>query len=454
MKKNNMIRLLIPLVFWGVLCLGFSTKTFAASQNKDVFEEFTDDYKPGEKSDCTSCSASQSCDTGGGTTAPPWLKFGLLVLLASGGAVYLTKKFNWKIAALLLALVALGFIPKKETCTSDGCSSKKVLLSQAELPPENEQDEFQTLEETNNTDEFEEFSDSEELDEFSDTGNEFEEFSDNSINTNVETTNSIWANRNFTLSVLVLTLTLIAGFLVRFKTTRKLKIFMLLGTLIYLGFINGACPCMISSFQNVVLYLAGVEVKPVLLLWFLGLIPLTYFFGKVWCGWVCHLGALQEFIFRPGLLNVLQDRKSQVILRWIRIATLAILIAQILITRTNIFIHYDPFKVAFNLFSANTLGYALVVILLVSSILIYRPFCRAFCPVGLILGWISYIPGASKLSKNNSCVDCKSCSNSCKHNAMTYENKNCQLNHEDCILCGDCMDSCKFSSIEIKGIVK
>uniref|UniRef100_UPI003217C75A 4Fe-4S binding protein n=1 Tax=uncultured Draconibacterium sp. TaxID=1573823 RepID=UPI003217C75A len=454
LTKNNIIRLLFLSVFSVLLNLGVQTTAFAGTQNDDVFEEFTDDYKPGEKNSCSNCSVAHNCETGSGTSAPPWLKYVFWFLILAGGAIYFTKKFNWKIAALLLALIALAFIPKKEACTGNECCTSKTLVAEAKIPPAETSDEFQPLEETGNNDEFEEFSAPGELDEFSDSGNEFEEFSEISTNAEEQTSTSIWSNRNFTLSVLVLTLTLIAGILVRNKTTRKLRIFMLLGTMVYLGFINGACPCMISSFQNVVLYLIGVEVKPVLLLWFLGLIPLTYFFGKVWCGWVCHLGALQEFIFRPGLLNVLQNRKSQVVLKWIRLATLVMLVAQIIITRSNIFIHYDPFKVAYNLFSANTLGYVLVAVMLVSSILIYRPFCRAFCPVGLILGWITHIPGASKLGKTSSCIDCKTCSNSCKYNAMVYENKKSLLDNEDCILCGDCIDSCKFSSLEIKGIAK
>lgn len=345
----------------------------------------------------------------------------------------------------MVLLVALGFIPKKETCTSTSCQNKTVhLLAQAEIKTENNPDEFQALSKESAEDEFEEFTDSEELD----------EFTDDTAAVNTETNESIWTNRNFTLSILVLFLTVIAGILVRFKTTRKLKVFMLLGTTIYLGFINGACPCMISSFQNVVLYSIGVEVRPVLMLWFLGLIPITYFFGKVWCGWVCHLGALQEFIFRPGVAKILQNHKSQIILKYIRIATLIILVAQIIITRTNVFIHYDPFKVAYNLFSANILGYVLLAIMLVSSALIYRPFCRTFCPVGLILGWVSHIPGATKLNKNESCIDCKNCSTQCRQKAMIFENKKSILNNEDCMLCGDCMDSCKFSSLEIKGLAK
>lgn len=445
-------------VFSGIFSFGASNKTFANIQEQDVFATFTDDYKPGEKSNCTTCSSAQICEVGNGKKAPLWLKYGFLFLIAAGGAVYLAKKLNWKIAALLLVLVALGFIPKKEACTSQTCKTETILFAEANLPqgdefaPLEQDEEFAPLEQQTDGDEFEEFSKSNEFQELSD--DEFFEFSNDHIPGAATKADSIWANRNFTLSILVLVLTLIAGILVRFKTTRKLKIFMLLGTMIYLGFINGACPCMISSFQNVVLYIVGVEVKPILMLWFLGLIPLTYFFGKVWCGWVCHLGALQEFIFRPGVLKVLQDRKSQVALKWIRIFTLAVLLVQIIITRTNLFIHYDPFKVAFNLFSANTLGYVLLVIMLVSSVLIYRPFCRGFCPVGLILGWISIIPGAAKLSKNDTCIDCKRCSNLCKQNAMIYENKKSLLDNEDCIFCGDCMNSCTLSSLEIKGIAK
>ncbi len=440
-----------------VATLSFGTaKGIPQDKEDDVFETFTDDYKPGEKRSCATCTLEASCNSDEGSAAPAWLKFGLLILVAAGGAVFVSKKFNWQIAALLLALFALGFIPKKKVCTSTNCSTESILLAEAKIPAQQEEeDEFQAFEEeTQNEDSFEEFSDTDEFRELSD--DEFSEFSEEPAESvkMEEKATSIWQNRNFTISLLVLFLTLVAGILVRFKTTRKLRLFMLLGTMIFLGFISGACPCMISSFQNTVMYIMGIPVEPILMLWFLGLIPLTYLFGKVWCGWVCHLGALQEFIYRPKIFKGLQNQKSQTILKWIRIATLIILITQIIITKTNIFIHYDPFKVAYNLFSANTIGYILVFILLVSSVLIYRPFCRAFCPVGLILGWISYIPGSAKLAKDDSCVDCKSCSNSCNYNAMTHENKKCHLNHEDCILCGECMDSCKFSSIEITGIAK
>ncbi|HNX88628.1 MAG TPA: 4Fe-4S binding protein [Paludibacteraceae bacterium] len=231
--------------------------------------------------------------------------------------------------------------------------------------------------------------------------------------------------------------------LIKYEWFRKIRGFFLLASVIYLGFYRGACPCMISSFQNGVLMIFGVPVAWESLLWFLVLIPATYLFGKVWCGWLCHLGALQELIGRSSKLDFLTGRKVQRTLKIIQISVFVIWILQMLITRTNIFCEYDPFKVAFNLFSANWLGWILLPVLIVSSLLIHRPFCRTVCPVGLILGWVSLIPGAKKLDKTTSCINCKMCSNECAVRAMIHENKTTTLKQEDCIMCGECMSSCK-----------
>jgi NAD-dependent dihydropyrimidine dehydrogenase PreA subunit len=250
------------------------------------------------------------------------------------------------------------------------------------------------------------------------------------------------------------TLLILISFLIRYESFRKTKGLFLMASVVYLGFFKGACPCMISSFQNTILAILGSDIEWVSMVWFLGLIPLTFFFGKVWCGWLCHLGGLQEFLFQSPKLNILKLQKTQNILRYIRVGFLVVLIIQLLITRSNIFIHYDPFKVAFNLFSANLTGYILLIPLLISSVLIYRPFCRTVCPIGLILGWVALIPGARQLSKKDSCIDCISCSKSCQSKAMIYENKKSELQVQDCILCGDCMGSCKKHSLYVVNLKK
>jgi ferredoxin/ABC-type lipoprotein release transport system permease subunit len=123
------------------------------------------------------------------------------------------------------------------------------------------------------------------------------------------------------------------------------------------------------------------------------------------------------------------------------------LVLQLIFTKVILFKNIGPFKVAFNLFSANITGYVLLALLLLSSVFIYRPFCRAVCPVGLILGWISRIPGASILGISNECRGCITCNTACRMDAITRENRVSVMNNPDCILCGDCLDSCKTATI-------
>ncbi|HEN21092.1 MAG TPA: 4Fe-4S binding protein [Desulfobacteraceae bacterium] len=158
----------------------------------------------------------------------------------------------------------------------------------------------------------------------------------------------------FKYPIAALLLTIFAGIMFRFKKTRLARPLFLMGSLVIFGFINGGCPCVISSFQNFILMVMGVDFKINNILWFLGIVVITYFFGRVWCGWVCHLGALQEFIYRSNSFEFLRNKRSQEIMRWIRYALFAALIAQLITTQEILFSHVDPFKVAFNLSSYYT----------------------------------------------------------------------------------------------------
>ncbi len=328
----------------------------------------------------------------------------------------------------------------------------------------------------NNTDEFIDVSDDEFLpveDDFSESGDEFSKADDEFTEVSDEFSESLdefseplegkfseeLTKKNETSPatynqlvidlLILLVLYIVIGLFIKNKTFRKLRPLFLLAMLVWLGFIHGGCPCMISSMQNFFLMTFGNKITWISTLWFLGLIPLTYVFGKIWCGWLCHLGAFQEFLFGATHLNFLRKEKHQKILKSIQIGVFIILIVQLFITRNNIFIHYDPFKVAFNVFSSNTLGYVLLGILLISSVIIYRPFCRSFCPVGLILGWVAFIPGAKKISIQQSCTSCNKCVKICKSAAITNTDKSAVINKSDCIFCGECLDNCNKKSIQI-----
>ena len=294
------------------------------------------------------------------------------------------------------------------------------------------------------TDEFseDEFSD----DEFSESEDEFSETDDEFSPTDVEESvrKINWNRFNWALGILLATF--IAGLFVRNEKTRKLRPIFLLAAVVVLGFYRGG-PGIISSFQNTILYLIGASWKWTAMVLFVGVLVLTYFQGKVFCGWICYLGAIQEFLY-IGKIKILQTEKAQKIMRIIRYILLAAILLQLIITQTIEWSKIGPFKVIFNLYSPNLTGYVLLGILLLSSLFIHRPFCKMVCPAGLIFGWITKIPGAAILGINDSCLACKTCNTSCNINAITRDdNKTSHLDNQECIMCGECMNDCKIKSI-------
>ncbi len=284
------------------------------------------------------------------------------------------------------------------------------------------------------------------------TNNDDEFSSDStSLNKNISDNNNIFTTPIAQQTYILLGFTILAGFFVRFKQTRYLRGLFLVGSLSWLGFYMGGCPCMISSFEELILIpFSKSQITWDRTFWFIGLIPITYIFGRVWCGWFCHLGALQEFIFLPSKFELLKSYKAQKILKFIRYFSFLALISQLLITKTNLWCEIDPFKVAFNIYSTNITGYILLGILLISSVFVNRPFCRGFCPIGTILGLIGKIPGASILKVSSECFGCSVCNKECSPQAITKSDNKIILDNEECILCGDCLTPCKKSGVMFK----
>lgn len=225
-------------------------------------------------------------------------------------------------------------------------------------------------------------------------------------------------------------------------------LFLLLG-IAWLGFYRGACNCMIGSFQSLILNIMNWNFIWIGLLWIGILIVATYLFGRIWCGWLCHLGGIQEFLYRSPKLKILSSDRSQSVLQIIRYAIFAFWVLQLVVMKTNIFCHYDPFKTLFNMMFNNSVDIILVAVLLLSSVLIYRPFCRSICPVGVLLGWVSRLPGARKMKIESSCVSCGQCKKECAMHAIKKDNTNI-INPEICIACGDCKTVCRKGSIKLK----
>lgn len=228
---------------------------------------------------------------------------------------------------------------------------------------------------------------------------------------------------------------------------------LLAASVAYLGFVRGGCPCVISYFQNAVLFVLGKKFMVSFFIPFIILLVLSYIYGKVWCGWLCPLGGLQDLIYLgrwPKLrdskfFQLFRTRTAQRVMRRIQEVAFETLLIVLIFEQIPYYCQIDPFKPLFRLAVSGGLMWTLVIVLIVSSLLIYRPFCKSFCPVNFLLNFVSMIPGAHRVKIDDTgCKHCKRCEKKCPMSAI----------HDDkvdstCIHCGECLSTkCKYISAQ------
>lgn len=224
----------------------------------------------------------------------------------------------------------------------------------------------------------------------------------------------------------------IIGLSFKTNTIQNLRPIILLSSLIYFGFVAGGCNCILFYFQGFILFIIGETDFWLSFVVIVTVLILSVIFGAIWCGWICWLGALQEFIFQQNKWNLLKTKQIRTILVYIQTGAFVALVLWIIFTQRPVLCAYDPFVSIFKIRIFNWIGYITVPLLLISSLFIYRPFCRILCPIGWILYIVKFIPFAAKL-KLVECVDCGSCNTYCKMNAIHGKQVD-----KTCIMCGEC----------------
>lgn len=121
---------------------------------------------------------------------------------------------------------------------------------------------------------------------------------------------------------------------------------------------------------------------------------LAILFGPVFCGWVCPLGTIQEWVsgfgrkyFRRRFNHFVPVRLDNV-LRYLRYGVLAWVLYMTAVTGKLIFAEYDPYFALFNFWSSeiSVLGLGILGVSLGLSFFVERPWCKYACPYGAVLG--------------------------------------------------------------------
>lgn len=165
-----------------------------------------------------------------------------------------------------------------------------------------------------------------------------------------------------------------------------LRNYILIFSIFYFGFFwSKICP--IATLQSIFLQKEEVVLQLPLFLIFLLPLIITLLFGQIFCNFLCPLGGFQELIFRisrklPIKIPNLTPKISKKFF-FLPYLILFILILGTISTSSLFFCRFDPWGQILGC-KSNLSSIIILFITLLLSLLIFRPFCRLFCPLGAI----------------------------------------------------------------------
>jgi polyferredoxin len=210
---------------------------------------------------------------------------------------------------------------------------------------------------------------------------------------------------------------------------------------IFGGLILGGVPNVVLVIQHIFADLLYLN-RWVFLLIRLGIfLGLTLIFGRIFCGYVCPLGAVQELAsiirFKPKLDYDRKFWKKKNYLRWGFFVAYAIFSAIWGLELTLFMNPINGFLIFWTPFNLMIFVAFLIFILIIPiSIFIYRPYCRFFCPFGalaFLFGKVSPL----KIRRTPYCTECGICEKICP----TLEGFDISEKGE-CYYCYRCIDFC------------
>lgn len=187
--------------------------------------------------------------------------------------------------------------------------------------------------------------------------------------------------------------------------------------------------------------------------------------GRAVCGFLCPFGLIQDTLdkipFRYKIRKVYGDKY----LRFLKYLILIIFVLLLPALIKNDFGSGDPWFCKYicpsgtvmagwplsvlneGIRAATGLLFAwkslILVLLVVLSIIIYRPFCRYFCPLGAIYGLFNKVSFYKFDIDQVKCTHCGACQKACKLDINVYLHPN----STECIRCGECINACPETAI-------
>ncbi|MFA6417206.1 MAG: 4Fe-4S binding protein [Patescibacteria group bacterium] len=180
----------------------------------------------------------------------------------------------------------------------------------------------------------------------------------------------------------------------------------------------------------------------------------TLFLGRVFCGYFCPLGALQEWLRKLGkVLGFKRDlelpAKLDKYLRFAKYLVLLVVVYFSFYLGDLIFRNYDPYNALMHFgyeFEEKIVAYIILLLVLILSLFSKSWWCRYFCPLGAFWALVKKISFFKIKRDADTCISCGICDQKCPANLNVASAK--EITDADCISCGLCIKKCPKSSLK------
>jgi len=198
---------------------------------------------------------------------------------------------------------------------------------------------------------------------------------------------------------------------------------------------------------------------PGALIWFLVLVAATLVFGRVFCGWICPLGTLQQL--SSWLLSPRTRRESLTVNRYrrwyaLKYYALAAVLAGALLgsLQTGLL---DPLSLLARGLASGVwpvlpggrpvpggwIAGSLLLAIVLASRWIPRLFCRALCPLGALLGVLARFSLLRISRHGDACTGCVLCTFACQGADEPLK----EHRVSECHVCLNCLQGCPENAI-------
>ena len=253
-----------------------------------------------------------------------------------------------------------------------------------------------------------------------------------------------WKDIFLNYDLYIITLFFILSIYFYLKGISNARYFILTGAIIYFGFVKlnfisiislinifaGRIPDLISSLSWYLLFVFTLIS--------------TIIWGRIYCGWICPFGAIQDILGKISPFHVKIKNNDEKKARLIKYILFVIIVGAVFFTGNTGFTNIEPFNAIFKL-EGDIFIFIFLIFLLFSSLFIFRFWCRYLCGVGAFLSLISSY-SIFPLKARKECSLCKKCEDLCPVEICDVDD-DVFLNQGECIQCNICREKCKEKAI-------